>query len=183
LDQTQLDGKLVEQQPGRPVVHARAATPADASALARIYNQGVEGRTSTFETRLRTPEEILAWFDDVHPIVVVEEGGNVIAYAATFLYRPRECYKGVAEFSVYVDRSARQRGAGRLALEALIEASEKAGFWKLVSRIFADNTAVRSLNRAMGVREVGTYEKHGQLDGVWRDVIIVERLIPANITG
>jgi L-amino acid N-acyltransferase YncA len=63
----------------------------------------------------------------------------------------------------------------------LIEASEKAGFWKLVSRIFADNTAVRSLNRAMDVREVGVYEKHGQLDGVWRDVIIVERLIPANI--
>jgi L-amino acid N-acyltransferase YncA len=164
-------------------MHARAATPADAPALTRIYNQGITGRSSTFETRLRTPEDILAWFDGEHPIVVVEDDGDVIAFAATFLYRPRECYKGVAEFSVYVDHAARRRGAGKLALEALFEASEKAGFWKLVSRIFADNTAVRSLNRGMGVREVGVYEKHGQLDGVWRDVIIVERLIPANLTG
>lgn len=162
---------------------ARPATPADAPAIARIYNQGIAGRSSTFETRLRTNDEILAWFDGVHPIVVVEESADVIAFGATFLYRPRDCYKGVAEFSVYVDESARQRGAGKLALAALFEASEKAGFWKLVSRIFADNHAVRSLNRAIGVREVGVYEKHGQLDGVWRDVIIVEWLIPANITA
>lgn len=163
-------------------MHARDATPADAAALAHIYNQAIEDRTSTFETKPRTPEDIRAWFDGVHPVIVVEDQGQVIAYGATFTYRPRDCYRGIAEFSVYVDRAHRRRGAGRLALQALIDASEKAGFWKLVSRIFPENTAVRTLNRTMGVREVGVYEKHGQLDGVWKDVIIVERLIPGNLS-
>jgi L-amino acid N-acyltransferase YncA len=159
----------------------RCATLSDAEAIAGIYNQAIAERTSTFEIRLRTANDIASWFDGFHPVVVIEVDGNVAAYGATFTYRNRECYKGIAEFSVYVDRNHRRRGLGRVALTALIEASEKAGLWKLVSRIFPENTAVRALNRTMGVREVGVYEKHGQLDGVWRDVIIVERLILANI--
>jgi phosphinothricin acetyltransferase len=107
--------------------------------------------------------------------------GIVVAYGATFTYRNRECYKGIAEFSVYVDAKYRRNGVGKLTLAGLIEASERAGFWKLVSRIFPENTGVRALNKSMGVREVGVYDKHGQLDGIWRDVIIVERLIPANL--
>ncbi len=65
-------------------------------------------------------------------------------------------------------------------MSALINAAESAGFWKLLSRVFVENTASRRLVKSMGFREVGTCEKHGQLDGVWRDVVIVERLIPAN---
>jgi hypothetical protein len=53
--------------------------------------------------------------------------------------------------------------------------------WKLISRVFTDNTGSRALVRSLGFREVGIYEKHGYLDGVWRDVVIVERLIPANL--
>jgi phosphinothricin acetyltransferase len=162
-------------------MHARSATTNDAADIARIYNQAIEDRTSTFETRPRTAKDTLAWFDGIHPIIVIEDKGKLISYAATFPYRPRECYRGVAEFSVYVERAARKRGAGRLALTALIEACEKAGFWKLISRIFPENAAIRNLNRALGVREVGIYEKHAQLDGVWRDVIIVEKLILSNL--
>jgi phosphinothricin acetyltransferase len=87
----------------------------------------------------------------------------------------------VAEFSVYVDRAWRGQGIGRLAMAALLAAAEQARFWKLVSRVFVENTASRALLRAAGFREVGIYEKHAQLDGVWRDVVIVERLIPANL--
>ena len=57
----------------------------------------------------------------------------------------------------------------------------QAGFWKLLPRIFVENGASRSLIRKFGFREVGVYEKHGKLDGVWRDVVIVERHIPANL--
>jgi L-amino acid N-acyltransferase YncA len=159
-------------------MRVRDATHADALAIANIYNQGIADRTSTFETRLRTPDDIVAWFDGVHPILVVEGEGKVIAFGATFSYSNRDCYRGVAEFSVYVDRNQRRRGAGRLAIASLIDAARQAGFWKLVSRIFPENTAVRQLNKTLGIREVGIHEKHGQLDGVWRDVIIVERLIP-----
>jgi phosphinothricin acetyltransferase len=104
-----------------------------------------------------------------------------VAFAAASSYRPRACYSGVAEVSVYVARAQRRRGAGRLALEELIRAAERAGFWKLLSRVFTDNTGSRALIRSLGFREVGVYEKHGCLDGVWRDVVIVERLIPANL--
>jgi len=157
---------------------ARAATPDDSPAMARIYNEGIEDRVATFETRQRSAEDIRGWFDGVHPIVAVEEDGQVVAFASTSTYRPRECYAGIAETSVYVSRSFRRRGAGRLALVSLIDAAARAGFWKLLSRIFPENTASRGLVKDLGFREVGVYERHGQLDGQWRDVVIVERLIP-----
>ncbi len=162
-------------------MRARSAVPEDAEAIARIYNQGIEERIATFETRPRSAEEIRPWFGEAHPVVVVEEAGEVLAFAATSDYRPRECYAGVAEFSVYTASEARGRGAGALAMEALIGAAERAGFWKLVSRVFVENAPSRKLLRSAGFREVGVYEKHARLDGVWRDVVIVERLIPSNL--
>lgn len=106
---------------------------------------------------------------------------EVVAFASTSAYRSRGCYAGIAEFSVYVARRARGRGAGRLAMEALIGAAEEAGFRKLVSRVFPENAASRKLLASVGFREVGTYEKHARLDGEWRDVVIVERLLPADL--
>jgi len=161
---------------------ARPASLDDAERIAQIYNEGIEDRVGTFETRPRIANDIRAWFDGRHPIVVVEAAGaGVIAFASTSTYRPRECYAGIAEFSVYVARSGRGRGAGTIAMRALIDAARDAGYWKLVSRIFIENTASRKLMAAMGFREVGIYEKHAQLDGRWRDVVIVERLIPENV--
>jgi len=145
--------------------------------MAAIFNQGIEDRIATFETCLRSGEDVAKWFDGVHPVVVVERGGEVVAFAATSTYRPRQCYAGVAEFSVYVRRTERGRGLGKRALRLLMEAARKAGYWKLVSRVFVENAASRGLLKSLGFREVGVYEKHGQLDGVWRDVVIVERLL------
>jgi len=159
----------------------RAAKLEDAPVIARIYNDGIADRVATFETRPRTTGEVRAWFDGVHPAVVVEFEGEVIAFGATFPYRARACYAGIAEASLYVARAARGHGVGRLAMNALIDAAESAGFWKLLSRVFVENDASRGLCRKTGFREVGVYEKHGRLDGVWRDVVIVERLIPVNL--
>ena len=164
------------------MLRTRPASPDDAEAIARIYNEGIEDRLATFETRPRSPQDVHGWFDGVHPVVVAEdEAGRVVAFASTSTYRPRDCYAGIADFSVYVGREARGRGTGRVVMEALIAASEQAGFWKLVSRVFPQNTASLRLLRAVGFREVGRYEKHGKLDGAWLDVVIVERLIPANV--
>jgi len=159
----------------------RAATLGDTDAIARIYNEGIEDRIATFETKRRTAEDVRSWLGGRHPVVVVEDTARVVAFASTSSYRPRECYAGVAEFSVYVAREARGRGAGKAAMEGLIGAAAAAGFWKLVSRVFVENGASRALLRLVGFREVGTYEKHARLDGVWRDVVIVERLIPENL--
>ncbi len=161
---------------------ARPATPADAERIAQIYNEGIEDRVGTFETRPRTTDDVRAWFDGRHPIIVVEDGGGIVAFASTSTYRPRDAYAGIAEFSVYVARLGRGRGIGAVAMRALIDAARQAGIWKLVSRIFIENTASRRLMTSMGFREVGIYEKHAKLDGQWRDVVIVERLITENIT-
>ncbi len=99
-------------------MRSRPAVPQDAAAIAHLYNQGIEERIATFETRPRTAEEVRSWFGARHPVVVVEEDGAVLAFAATSEYRPRECYAGVAEFSVYTDRAARGRGAGGMAMGA-----------------------------------------------------------------
>ena len=163
-----------------PHYRARPATPHDADAIARIYNEGIADRVGTFETRERTADEVRAWSDGRHPVVVVEESGRVVAFASTSTYRPRPCYQGVAEFSVYVARESRGHGAGRFAMNALLDEARRAGFWKLLSRIFVENTASRALMASLGFREVGIYEKHAQLEGEWRDVVIVEKLLPEN---
>ena len=158
----------------------RVATLRDAAAIARIYNQGIEDRTATFETERRTPdliEALLAERGERYPTVVVERDGQVIAWAGASTYRSRPCYAGVAEFSVYVDRSQHRTGAGSAAMRGLIAACEARGFWKLVSRVFAENAASRAFHRRLGFREVGTYLRHGKLDGVWKDCVIVELLI------
>jgi L-amino acid N-acyltransferase YncA len=154
----------------------RAASP-DAAAIARIYNEGIEDRVATFETRLRTAADIGSWLGGRHPVIVVERDGRIVGFGATFEYRPRECYAGIAETSIYVARHARGSGVGRAALEAVMAAARDAGFWKLVSRVFPENAASLALLSRLGFRQVGRYEKHAQLDGVWRDVIAVERLL------
>src|SRR6476659_8222443 len=117
-------------------MNARLASTADAPSIARIYNEGIDDRVATFETRHRTAADVEKWFDGVHPVVVVEDEGEVVAFAATSTYRQRECYSGIAEFSVYADRRLRGRGVGRVAMEALFDEARQAGFWKLVSRVF-----------------------------------------------
>lgn len=160
----------------------RPATAADAPAIAEIYNEGILDRIATFETTPRTAQDVLGWLDGERPAVVVADAeGRVVGYAVTFAYADRCCYAGVAEFSVYVRRSHRGQGVGVVAMNALIGAAEAAGLWKLLSRVFVENKASLALLRSVGFREVGVHEKHGKLDGVWRDVVAVERIIEANL--
>ena len=114
-----------------------------------------------------------------YPTVVVERDRQVVAWASAGLYRSRPCYAGIAEHSVYVERSARGTGAGRMALVYLCRLYTELGFWKLVSRIFPENTASLALHERVGFQVVGVYRRHGKVDGVWRDCVIVEKLIGA----
>jgi phosphinothricin acetyltransferase len=166
-------------------ITVRLATIADAAAITRIYNEGIEDRIATFETTPRTPEQLastLAEKGERFPTIVVERDGEVIAWAGAGPYRNRPAYAGVAEHSVYVAREARGAGAGRAALDALCRVYSERGFWKIVSRIFPENTASLVLHERCGFSVVGVYRRHGQLDGQWRDCVIVERLLGAATT-
>jgi L-amino acid N-acyltransferase YncA len=161
----------------------RLATPADAMAISAIYNEGIADRVATFETEPRSATDIVEWFTGEHPVVVAETGETgPVAFAASFPYSSRPCYRGIGEFSVYVTRNYRGRGAGRAVLAALIETAKAAGLYKLTSRVFPENTASRALLKGLGFDEIGIHRRHGQLDGRWLDCVIVERLLGKGAT-
>ena len=161
---------------------ARPARLADAAAITEIYNQGIEDRIATFETEPRSVEQIEAWFEPALAFVAVEDGdGEVVGYAIAHPYSDRCCYGGIGEFSVYVRRPERGRGVGRVAMTALMDAARQAGHWKLMSRVFPENRGSLALMAWCGFKEIGVHEKHGKLDGVWRDCVIVERVFPENL--
>jgi L-amino acid N-acyltransferase YncA len=162
---------------GAGLYTTRPATPADAAAIATIYNQGIADRVATFETEPRSSEDIAAWFQPDRLIVVAEGTEGVAAFAASFPYSARPCYAGINEFSVYVAREARGTGAGRAVLGALIETATAHGLHKLTSRVFPENTASRTLLKRLGFDEIGIHRRHAKLDGEWRDCVTVEFLI------
>jgi len=165
-------------------LRTRAATPADVSAIAAIYNEGIADRIATFETEPRSATDIAGWFTGEHLVAIAETGEpGPVAFAASFPYSSRPCYRGIGEFSVYVRREYRGRGAGRAVLAALIEAATAAGLHKLTSRVFPENMASRALLKGLGFVEIGVHRRHGKLDGVWRDCVIVERLLDTDCAG
>jgi phosphinothricin acetyltransferase len=155
----------------------RAGVISDAANIARIYNQGIADRIATFVTEPSTATQIEAWFAQDYPVVVSGRGDEIMAFAVAQPYRVAPHYHGVREFSVYAAREARGQGYGADALTGLSDLARERGCWKLVSRIFPENTASRALCARNGFREVGIYEKHGRLEGRWRDVVIVEKLL------
>jgi phosphinothricin acetyltransferase len=155
----------------------RAARTDDAAAIASIYNEGIADRVATFETEPRGPADVEPWIGAELPLVVAEDAGRVLGWAKLGEYSDRCAYGGVAEVSVYVARDARGRGAGRELVEAICAAAEERGLWKVVGLLFPENGASRALFRGCGFDDVGTFRRHGRLDGEWRDVVVVERLL------
>jgi len=155
----------------------RAAEPADAPAIARIYNQGIAGRQATFETRPRDVQDVLQWLEAPAPLLVAERDGAVAGFARVSAYSDREVYAGVGEYGIYLDADARGGGIGTRLLDALLEAAEAAGYHKLTAKLFTGNQASLALARRCGFREVGVHRHHARLDGEWRDVLVVERLL------
>jgi L-amino acid N-acyltransferase YncA len=158
----------------------RPARREDAAAIAAIHNIGIAERSATFETEPRSEAHVAARLEhgERYPILVAaDDTGTVLGWAGVSEYRPRQCYAGIGEFSIYLAPAARGHGIGKTLLLALIDAARDRGYWKLLSRVFLFNSASRGLCRACGFREVGIYEHHAMLDGRWLDVVIVERLL------
>ena len=173
----------------------RKAIVSDAQAICEIYNQAIAERKATFETEPRTVSDQCKWIaehDERYPMLVAvrsrademvlsKRDDVILGWASISTYRPRSCYSGIGEFSIYVREGSRSRGVGGRLMTALVDEAKRLGYWKLVSRIFRFNVPSRNLCKSCGFREVGIYEKHGKLDGKWVDTVIVERLIQENL--
>jgi phosphinothricin acetyltransferase len=160
-----------------PHIEIRPAETRDAKAIAAIYNEGIADRVATFETRLRTPTDILSWLTDDLPVLVAERDGAILGWTRAGRHSDRPVYDGVGEHAVYVARSARGHGVGLRLLLALCAACEERGMHKLTGRLFTFNAASRAIHRSAGFREAGVLIRHARLDGEWKDVVVVERLL------
>lgn len=158
----------------------RLATLDDAAAVCAIYNQGIADRVATLETELRTPDERRRWLlgrSARHPVIAAEAGGAVAGWASLNSFNPRPAYDHVADLSVYVERAWRGRGVGRCLLEHLVPMARELGYHKMVLAAFPTNRAGIALYERIGFTRVGVYREQGRLDGVWVDVVVMEKLL------
>ncbi|HMH51945.1 MAG TPA: arsinothricin resistance N-acetyltransferase ArsN1 family A [Candidatus Acidoferrum sp.] len=179
-----MSGERLSVQTARArALRVRAATADDADAVCRIYNQGIEDRVATLETEPRTPDERLQWLTargPRHPVIIAEDAdGAVLGWGSLNVFNPRDAYRFVADFSIYVERGARGRGVGRAMLTRLIELGREHGYHKLVLSAFPTNASGMALYTRLGFRTVGVYKEQGRLDGRWVDTIIMEKLLDA----
>ena len=163
-----------------PALRVRAAAIADAAAICRIYNEGIQDRVATLETEERTQEERGEWLQTRgprHPVLVAEGDGGVVGWASLNVFNPRRAYEHVADLSIYVQREWRGQGVGRRLLEALVARAGELGYHKIVLAAFPWNEAgMRAYARA-GFREVGIYREQGRLDGRWVDTVVMEKIL------
>ena len=155
------------------VLVVRELRTEDWPSVRAIYEEGIRSGDATFETEAPSWD---AW-DAAHPdlrLVSVRDG-EVVGWAALSPFSSRCCYRGVGEVSVYISEEARGRGVGRALLERLVDRSEQRGYWTLTAGIFPENEASLRLHGACGFREVGVHERLGESNGVWRDVVWLER--------
>ena len=148
--------------------------PQDWPAVRAIYQEGIVTGNATFETQAPAWEDWDAsHLEDCR--LVARRGGHIVGWGALSPVSGRCVYAGVAEVSVYVAAAARGQGIGKRLLRALIEVSERQGIWTLQAGVFPENEASIALHKSCGFREVGTRARIGQLRGVWRDVVLLER--------
>lgn len=152
----------------------RPMLASDWPEVAEIYLQGINTGNATFQT------EIPGWsnWDQSHSQqarLVAQHNSKLLGWVALAPISARAVYRGVAEVSIYVAQQARQLGVGHHLLAEIIKLSEANGYWTLQAGILAENQASLSLHRNLGFREVGYRERMGQLNGVWRNVILLER--------
>jgi L-amino acid N-acyltransferase YncA len=150
-------------------------TDVHAASVLSIYQAGIDEGNATFETSAPTWNEFDSKRMPKHRFVAVDDREAVVGWVACVPVSDRCVYAGVVEHSVYVDLGARGHGVGRVLLDTLITSTEAAGIWTIQSGIFPENQASVNLHRGAGFRVVGTRERIGQQQGLWRDVVLIER--------
>ena len=152
----------------------RPLTELDWPQVKQIYQLGIDTGDATYETGAPDVDRLKAKFL-AEPQLVAEENGQVIGWAFLSAVSSRCVYGGVAETSIYLHPEFHGRGIGRALLSDLVPLSEKLGFWTLQAQIFPENKASIALHERQGFRKVGYREKLGKRNGIWRDVILLER--------
>ncbi|ROH99870.1 GNAT family N-acetyltransferase [Chryseobacterium daecheongense] len=153
----------------------REMLPGDLPKVLAIFEQGINGGMATFETEVPNSEAWDMEFFNECRWVLENENNEVIGWCGLKPVSKRQCFKGVAEVSIYFDNNYQGKGLGTVLLKKLILDSEERGFWTLQSNIFPENQASVAFHQKNGFRMVGMRHKLGQLNGEWKDVVMLER--------
>ncbi|WP_396126296.1 GNAT family N-acetyltransferase [Cellulomonas sp. NS3] len=159
----------------RPAVRVLPLTPAHARGVLGVFDEGMRAGNATFETQVPTWDEWDARHSAAHRFVALDGTDGVLGWAAVASVSSRAAYAGVVELSVYVAARAHGRGVGGALVRAVVASTEAAGIWTVQSGVFRENIASLALHERHGFRVVGVRERIGRRDGVWRDVVLLER--------
>lgn len=148
--------------------------PSDWDAVKQIYQEGIATGNATFQQKAPDWKD---WNNDhmQHSRIVAKEDATILGWAALTPLSGRCVYAGVAEVSVYVSHKVRGKGLGKQLLQKLIEESEANNIWTLQAGIFPENIASIKIHQDCGFRIIGVRERIGQMNGKWRDTILMER--------
>jgi L-amino acid N-acyltransferase YncA/DNA-binding transcriptional ArsR family regulator len=160
-----------------PNVRVRAMRARDFPAVRRIYQAGIDTGNATFETTVPAREVLEQRWLPGHRWVA-ELDGRVAGWSALTAASQRDCYRGVAETSIYVDEAARGGGVGTALLQRTVDAADSGGLWTLQTAIFPENRPSLALHRRVGFRTVGVRERIGRVGDRWRDTVLMERRRP-----
>ena len=156
----------------------RDALVKDAGPIAGIYNQAVRDTVAIWNDSEVDVANRRAWIANRqvagYPVIVLEEGGEVIGYASYGPYRPFDGYKYSVEHSVYVRPEHHGRGYGRLLMEALIERARKGKVHVMIGGIAAENEGSLVLHKKLGFVETGRMPEVGQKFGRWLDLVFMQ---------
>lgn len=159
----------------------REATINDVDSITKIYNQGIEDRIATLETRLRDCNEMIQWLnirETRYKVLVIEDNDKLVCgWASINVFNSRCCYSGVGDISIYIGREYRGKGLGKILLQALLKIAKEQEFHKLILSTFDFNKVGHKLYKSLGFREVGTYMEQGILDGKFINITIMEKLL------
>ncbi len=148
--------------------------PDDWKQVLEIYLEGMATGNATFQKEVPSWEE----WNCGHLLpcrIVARSAEGIVGWAALSPVSSQAFYAGVAEVSIYINQGSKGKGVGSFLLASLVKASEQKGFWTLQSKVFPENTASLGLHNKFGFRQVGRLERIGQMNGVWRDVLLLER--------
>lgn len=163
----------------------RKAGLADAQAIRKIFNQGIEDGLATLETREQSLEDINNWMIDRDPrymiLLAEDEKQDLTGYLSLNKFNFKSAYGGVADLSIYIERSHRGQGIGKLLLEKAAQEAKKEGFYKLILNVLSCNQGAFNFYKKMGYSQAGIYKKQGMLKGQWVDAIIMELHLEENI--
>lgn len=157
----------------------RPATEKDVPVITAIYNEAIINTTATFDTEIKSDEQMMQWFrnhDAKHPVLVAEWSGNVIGWASLTKWSDRCAYEGTAEVSVYIEKNNRGKGVGKKLLEVLVLEGQKAGLHYLLARISEGNESSIHIHELFGFKMIGVMHEVGFKFGKFLNVHMMEKV-------